>query len=64
MEGSQDTEDGMARTPTERLLQQQIQTLVPRLSRHRRRALARGVLGALTPETEDGTQVLLKNPLL
>jgi hypothetical protein len=37
----------MARTPTERLLQQQIQTLVPRLSRHRRRALARWVLGAL-----------------
>ena len=40
MEGSRDTEDGMARTPTERLLQQQIQTLVPRLSRHRRRAHA------------------------
>ena len=37
----------MARTPTERLLQQQIQTLFPRLSRHRRRALARWVLGAL-----------------
>ena len=36
----------MARTPTERLLQQQIQTLVPRLARHRRRALARGVVGA------------------
>jgi hypothetical protein len=35
----------MARTPTERLLQQ-IQTLVPRLARHRRRALARGVVGA------------------
>jgi hypothetical protein len=47
MEGSRDTEDGMARTPTERLLQQQIQTLVPRLSRHRRRALARWVVGAL-----------------
>jgi hypothetical protein len=31
----------MARTPTERLLQQQIQTLFPRLSRHWRRALAR-----------------------
>ena len=37
----------MARTPTERLLQQQIQTLVPRLARHRRRALARWVVGAL-----------------
>jgi len=37
----------MARTPTERLLQQQIQTLFPRLSRHWRRALARWVLGAL-----------------
>ena len=37
----------MSRTSTERLLQQQIQTLFPRLSRHRRRALARGVLGAL-----------------
>ena len=37
----------MARTPTERLLQQQIQTLFPRLSRHRRRALARWVVGAL-----------------
>ena len=36
----------MARTPTERLLQQQIQTLFPRLSRHRRRALARWVVGA------------------
>ena len=36
----------MVRTPTERLLQQQIQTLVPRLARHRRRALARGVVGA------------------
>ena len=47
MEGSRDTEDGMARTPTERLLQQQIQTLVPRLARHRRRALARWVVGAL-----------------
>ena len=47
MEGSRDTEDGMARTPTERLLQQQIQTLFPRLSRHWRRALARWVLGAL-----------------
>ena len=47
MEGSRDTEDGMARTPTERLLQQQIQTLFPRLSRHRHRALARWVLGAL-----------------
>ncbi len=35
----------MARTPTERLLQQ-IQTLFPRLSRHWRRALARWVLGA------------------
>jgi hypothetical protein len=46
MEGSRDTEDGMARTPTERLLQQQIQTLFPRLSRHWRRALARWVLGA------------------
>jgi len=39
--------NGMARTPTERLLQQQIQTLFPRLSRHRRRALARWVVGAL-----------------
>jgi hypothetical protein len=47
MEGSRDTEDGMSRTSTERLLQQQIQTLFPRLSRHRRRALARWVLGAL-----------------
>jgi hypothetical protein len=37
----------MSRTSTERLLQQQIQTLFPRLSRHRRRALARWVLGAL-----------------
>jgi hypothetical protein len=37
----------MARTPTERLLQQQIQTLFPRLSRHWRRALTRWVLGAL-----------------
>ncbi len=36
----------MSRTSTERLLQQQIQTLFPRLSRHRRRALARWVLGA------------------
>jgi len=36
----------MARTPTERLLQQQIQTRFPRLSRHWRRALARWVLGA------------------
>ena len=35
----------MSRTSTERLLQQQIQTLFPRLSRHRRRALARWVLG-------------------
>ena len=32
MEGSRDTEDGMSRTSTERLLQQQIQTLVPRLA--------------------------------
>jgi hypothetical protein len=47
MEGSRDTEDGMSRTSTERLLQQQIQNLFPRLSRHRRRALARWVLGAL-----------------
>ena len=37
----------MSRTSTERLLQQQIQTLFPRLSRHRRRALARWVVGAL-----------------
>ena len=37
----------MSRTSTERLLQQQIQTLVPRLARHRRRALARWVVGAL-----------------
>ena len=37
----------MSRTSTERLQQQQIQTLVPRLARHRRRALARGVVGAL-----------------
>ena len=37
----------MSRTSTERLLQQQIQTLFPRLARHRRRALARWVVGAL-----------------
>ena len=46
MEGSRATEDGMDRTSTERLLQQQIQTLVPRWAHHRRRALARGVVGA------------------
>ena len=38
MEGSRATEDGMDRTSTERLQQQQIQTLVPRLARHRRMA--------------------------
>ena len=47
VEGSRATEDGMDRTSTERLQQQQIQTLVPRLARHRRRALARWVVGAL-----------------
>ena len=42
----------MDRTSTERLLQQQIQTLVPRLSRHRRRALARWVGLRLPTEAE------------
>ena len=42
----------MARTPTER--QQQIQTLFPRLARHRRRALSRWVVGAFLAGSASG----------
>ncbi len=49
----------MARTPTERLLQQQIQTLFPRLARHRRRALSRRVVGAFLAGSANGPALAL-----
>ena len=43
----------MAHTPTERLPQQQIQTLFPSASRHQRRDLAWRVIGAVLARSAD-----------